>query len=40
MFVGSGGGLSLYEPEPAYQPSVEYTGNRITLSLSPVADPA
>ena len=39
-FVGSGGGLSLYEPEPAYQQGVQSTGYRSTPDVSLVADPA
>jgi len=29
-FIGSGGGISLYEPEPAYQQGVQSTGSRTT----------
>ena len=32
--VGSGGGLSLYEPEPAYQRGVQSTGRRSTPDVS------
>ena len=39
-FIGSGGGLSLYEPEPAYQQGVQSTGMRTTPDVSLVADPA
>ena len=39
-FIASGGGLSLYEPEPAYQLSVQSTGSRTTPDVSLVADPA
>ncbi len=39
-FVGSGGGISLYEPEPAFQQGVQSTGNRTTPDVSLVADPA
>ena len=39
-FIGSGGGLSLYEPEPAYQQGVQSTGYRTTPDVSLVADPA
>ena len=39
-FIGSGGGLSLYEPEPAYQQGVQSTGSRTTPDVSLVADPA
>ena len=38
--IGSGGGVSLYEPEPAYQQGVQSTGNRTTPDVSLVADPA
>jgi hypothetical protein len=38
--IGSGGGLSLYEPEPAYQQGVQSTGYRTTPDVSMVADPA
>jgi uncharacterized repeat protein (TIGR01451 family) len=37
--VGSGGGISMYEPEPAYQQSVQSTGYRTTPDVSFVADP-
>ena len=39
-FIGSGGGISLYEPEPGYQAGVQSTGNRTTPDVSFVADPA
>ena len=39
-FIGSGGGLSLYEPEPAYQQNVQSTGTRTIPDVSFVADPA
>ena len=39
-FIGSGGGISLYEPEPAYQQSVQSTGYRTTPDVSLFADPA
>jgi len=39
-FIGSGGGISLYEPEPAYQLGVQSTGYRATPDVSLVADPA
>jgi subtilase family serine protease len=39
-FIGSGGGISLYEPEPAYQQGVQSTGYRTTPDVSLVADPA
>jgi subtilase family serine protease len=39
-FIGSGGGLSQYEPEPAYQQAVQSTGSRTTPDVSLVADPA
>jgi len=39
-FIGSGGGISLYEPEPAYQQGVQSTGYRSTPDVSLVADPA
>jgi hypothetical protein len=39
-FIGSGGGLSLYQPEPAYQQGVQSTGSRTTPDVSLVADPA
>ena len=38
--IGSGGGLSLYEPEPAYQQGVQSTGSRTTPDVSLIADPA
>ena len=39
-FIASGGGISLYEPEPAYQLGVQSTGSRTTPDVSLVADPA
>ncbi len=39
-FIGSGGGLSQYESEPAYQQRVQSTGSRTTPDVSFVADPA
>jgi hypothetical protein len=38
-FVGSGGGASLYEPQPGYQAGVQSTGFRTTPDVSLVADP-
>ena len=38
-FIGSGGGVSLYEPQPAYQAGVQTTGLRTTPDVSFVADP-
>jgi hypothetical protein len=38
--IGSGGGLSLYESEPAYQQGVQSTGSRTTPDVALVADPA
>jgi Bacterial Ig-like domain (group 3)/MBG domain (YGX type)/Right handed beta helix region len=38
-FIGSGGGISLYEPEPAYQAGVQSTGFRTTPDVSLDADP-
>ncbi|MFI5459371.1 MAG: choice-of-anchor Q domain-containing protein [Isosphaerales bacterium] len=38
--IASGGGISLYEPEPAYQDGVQSTGCRSTPDVSLVADPA
>ena len=40
MAIGSGGGLSQYEPEPSYQQGVQSTGSRTTPDVSFVADPA
>ena len=40
MFIGSGGGISQYEPEPAYQQGAQSTGYRTTPDVSLVADPA
>ena len=39
MSIGSGGGFSLYEPEPSYQQGVQATGSRSTPDVSLVADP-
>ena len=39
-FIGSGGGISQYESEPAYQQRVQSTGSRTTPDVSFVADPA
>ena len=39
-FIGSGGGISLYEPEPAFQQGVQSTGYRTTPDVALVADPA
>jgi Bacterial Ig-like domain (group 3) len=39
-FIGSGGGLSQFEPEPVYQQGVQSTGSRSTPDVSFVADPA
>ncbi|MGO9921838.1 MAG: S8 family serine peptidase, partial [Isosphaeraceae bacterium] len=38
--IGSGGGISLYEPEPSYQQGVQSTGYRTTPDVSFLADPA
>ncbi len=38
--IASGGGISLYEPEPSYQQGVQSTGSRTTPDVSFVADPA
>ncbi len=38
--IGSGGGISLYEPEPSYQQGVQSLGMRTTPTSSLVADPA
>jgi hypothetical protein len=38
--IGSGGGISQYELEPAYQEGVQSTGYRTTPDVSLVADPA
>ena len=40
MSIGSGGGLSQYESEPAFQQGVQSTGRRTTPDVSLVADPA
>jgi hypothetical protein len=37
---GAGGGLSLYEPQPAYQAAVQSSGRRTTPDVALVADPA
>ncbi len=39
-FIGSGGGLSQYETEPAFQQRVQSTGSRTTPDVAFVADPA
>jgi hypothetical protein len=39
VFLGSGGGLSLYESEPAFQQGVQSTGSRSTPDVSLLADP-
>jgi hypothetical protein len=39
MSIGSGGGLSLYEPEPSYQEGVQSTVSRTTPDVSLDADP-
>src|SRR5205807_2140841 len=38
-FVGSGGGTSLYEPQPGYQAGIQSSGYRSTPDVSFVADP-
>ncbi|MFI5455600.1 MAG: hypothetical protein ACHRXM_09125 [Isosphaerales bacterium] len=38
--IGSGGGISLYEPEPQYQEGAQSTGFRTMPDVSLVADPA
>jgi|GEM_PF-710395 len=38
-FIGTGGGLSQYEAEPAYQRGVQSSGSRSTPDVSLVADP-
>ena len=38
--IGGGGGVSLYEPEPAFQQGAQSTGFRTTPDVSMVADPA
>jgi uncharacterized repeat protein (TIGR01451 family) len=40
ILIGSGGGVSQYESEPAFQQGVQSTGNRTTPDVSFVADPA
>ena len=37
--IGSGGGISMFEPEPIYQQGVQSTGFRTTPDVSLVADP-
>jgi hypothetical protein len=37
--IGSGGGISLYEPEPAFQQGVQSLGMRTTPDVALVADP-
>ena len=37
--IGSGGGISLYEPEPSYQEGVQSTGYRTTPDVALLADP-
>jgi hypothetical protein len=37
--IGSGGGISLYEPEPAYQQGVQSLGMRTTPDAALLADP-
>src|SRR5262249_31238866 len=39
QFIGSGGGLSQYEAEPAWQQAVQSTGFRTSPDVSLVADP-
>ena len=39
-FIGSGGGLSQFESEPAFQANVQSTGSRTTPDVSFLADPA
>jgi hypothetical protein len=38
-FIGGGGGISMYESEPAYEQGVQSTGSRTTPDVSLVADP-
>ena len=38
-FIASGGGISAYEPQPAYQNGVQSTGYRTTPDVALVADP-
>src|SRR5262249_28496922 len=40
VFIGSGGGISQFEAEPAYQMGMQSTGHRTTPDVSFVADPA
>ncbi len=37
--IGSGGGISLYEPEPTFQQHIQSTGGRTTPDVALVADP-
>ncbi len=39
-FFGSGGGISQFEPEPAFQLGVQSTGARTTPDVSLIADPS
>jgi hypothetical protein len=39
-YIGSGGGISLYETEPSFQRGVQSTGYRTTPDVSIIADPA
>jgi subtilase family serine protease len=39
-FIGSGGGISQHEAEPAYQQGVQTLGTRTTPDAAAVADPA
>jgi hypothetical protein len=39
-YIASGGGISQYETEPAYQQGIQSLGNRTTPDVSLVADPA
>jgi hypothetical protein len=38
-FIGSGGGISLYQSEPSYQHRVQSTGGRTTPDVALIADP-
>jgi hypothetical protein len=40
LFLGSGGGLSQFEAEPAFQQGVQSTGSRTAPDVSLLADPA
>jgi hypothetical protein len=40
LFIGSGGGVSQFESEPAYQQGVQSTGSRTSPDVAFVADPA